>query len=339
MQDKIAKILREIEDFQIHDKQTFELFKRNFTSKKGIISSLFEELKTLDNNQKAIFGKSINELKKIAEQKEKLFAEQYNSNYTAHNFDLTRIAKSQFWGSRHPIQITLHRIINIFKEMGFQVAEGPEIEDDWHNFTALNFPENHPARDMQDTFFLENPHYLLRTHTSSVQVRLMESHLLPIRSIMPGRVYRNEEITARSHCFFHQVEGLVIDKNVSYADLKQTLESFVKKLFGEETKIRLRASYFPFTEISAEVDVTCFLCGGKGCSVCKHSGWVEILGCGMVDPNVLKNCNIDTEIYSGYAFGLGIERITMLIHKISDIRIMDQNDIRFLSQFQHFSLF
>ncbi len=338
MQDKILSILKEIEDFQIVDKETFEQFKRNYTSKKGIISTLFEELKQLDKSQKAVAGKSLNELKNKAEAKEKLFQEKFENPITKNQQDFTLKGVTQFQGTRHPIQITLNKIITIFTEMGFQIAEGPEIEDDWHNFSALNFPENHPARDMQDTFFLENPQYLLRTHTSSVQVRLMEKNELPIRAIMPGRVYRNEEITARSHCFFHQVEGLVIDKNVSYADLKQTLEWFVKKLFGENTKIRLRSSYFPFTEISAEVDVSCFICSGEGCSVCKHSGWVEILGCGMVDPQVLINCGIDPEIYSGYAFGLGIERITMLLNKISDIRLMDQNDIRFLNQFQHFSL-
>ncbi len=339
MQDKILSILKEIEDFQIVDKETFEQFKRNYTSKKGKISILFEELKSLDKSQKAVAGKSLNELKNKAEEKEKLFQERYENLNTKNQQDLTLKGITQFQGSRHPIQITLNKIITIFTEMGFQIAEGPEIEDDWHNFSALNFPENHPARDMQDTFFLENSQYLLRTHTSSVQVRLMEKNELPIRAIMPGRVYRNEEITARSHCFFHQVEGLVIDKNVSYADLKQTLEWFVKKLFGENTQIRLRSSYFPFTEISAEVDVSCFICSGVGCSVCKHSGWVEILGCGMVDPQVLINCSVDPEIYSGYAFGLGIERITMLLNKISDIRLMDQNDIRFLNQFQHFSLF
>jgi len=339
MQDKILSILKEIESFEILDKETFEQYKRNYTSKKGVIAVLFEELKSLDKSQKAVFGKSLNELKNKAEEKEKLYLEKFNHKEKSENQDITLNAVTQFYGSRHPIQITLNKIITIFSEMGFQIAEGPEIEDDWHNFSALNFPENHPARDMQDTFFLENPSFLLRTHTSSVQVRLMEKNELPIRAIMPGRVYRNEEITARSHCFFHQVEGLVIDKQVSYADLKQTLEWFVKKLFGENTKIRLRASYFPFTEISAEVDVSCFICGAKGCSVCKHSGWVEILGCGMVDPQVLLNCGIDPEIYSGYAFGLGIERIAMLIYKISDIRLMDQNDVRFLNQFQHFSLF
>lgn len=338
MQDKILSIIKEIEDFQIVDKETFEQFKRNYTSKKGVMNSLFEELKQLDKSEKAIIGKLLNELKNKAEEKEKLFQEKFEKQFNKKQEDYTLKGITQWKGSRHPISITLNKIITIFSEMGFQIAEGPEIEDDWHNFSALNFPENHPARDMQDTFFLENPSFLLRTHTSSVQVRLMEKQELPIRAIMPGRVYRNEEITARSHCFFHQVEGLVIDKNVSYSDLKQTLEWFVKKLFGENAQIRLRASYFPFTEISAEVDVSCFICGGKGCSVCKHSGWVEILGCGMVDPQVLLNCGIDPEIYSGYAFGLGIERITMLLHKIADIRLMDQNDIRFLNQFQHFHL-
>ncbi len=338
MQDKILSLLTEINDFEIINKETLEQFKRNYTSKKGIITTLFEELKQLDKSEKALIGKSLNELKRRAEEKERYYQEKFETNYSREPYDLTLKGITQSEGSRHPIQITLHKIIKIFSEMGFQIAEGPEIEDDWHNFTALNFPHNHPARDMQDTFFLENPNYLLRTHTSSVQVRLMEKKELPIRAIMPGRVYRNEEITARSHCFFHQVEGLVVDKKVSYADLKQTLEWFVQKLFGRDTKIRLRSSYFPFTEISAEVDITCFICGGNGCSVCKHSGWVEILGCGMIDPQVLINCNIDPEQYSGYAFGLGIERITMLLHKITDIRLMDQNDIRFLKQFHYFSL-
>lgn len=336
MQERIASILQEIDTFEIKDKETYEYFKQRYTSKKGIISLLFDELKHLDKNQKAIIGKALNELKNKAIEKEKQFQERLNTSIKNEVEDYTLKAITQFKGSRHPIQITLNRVISIFQEMGFQIADGPEIEDDWHNFTALNFPENHPARDMQDTFFLEQKPYLLRTHTSSVQIRLMEKGELPIRAIMPGRVYRNEEITARSHCFFHQVEGLVVDKNVSYAHLKQTLEWFVKKLFGDNTRIRLRASYFPFTEISAEVDVSCFICNGKGCSICKNSGWVEILGCGMVDPQVLNNCRINPEIYSGYAFGLGIERITMLLHKISDIRLMDQNDVRFLNQFQHF---
>ncbi|GIV43829.1 MAG: phenylalanine--tRNA ligase alpha subunit [Bacteroidia bacterium] len=337
MQDKILSILKEIEDFPITDKASLEQFKKNYTSKKGIISALFEELKHLEKSEKASVGKLLNDIKNKAEEKEKQFQEYFSNPVIKNNQDFTLRGITQFRGTRHPIQITLNKIIEIFTEMGFQMAEGPEIEDDWHNFSALNFPENHPARDMQDTFFLENPGFLLRTHTSSVQVRLMEKKELPIRAIMPGRVYRNEEITARSHCFFHQVEGLVIDKNVSYADLKQTLEWFVKKLFGENTKIRLRSSYFPFTEISAEVDVSCFICEGKGCSVCKYSGWVEILGCGMVDPQVLIHCGINPEIYSGYAFGLGIERVTMLLNKIADIRLMDQNDIRFLNQFQHLS--
>lgn len=333
MQEKIQEIYHQIDTFSVLDRSSFEEFKRLFTAKKGTIATLFDELKLLDKEKKAIVGKKLNDLKQYALNKEKFYEQKFESSITHQHIDVG-LEGSFFWeGNRHPIQISLHKIIHIFEQMGFQIAVGPEIEDDWHNFTALNFPPNHPAREMQDTFFLEDTQYLLRTHTSSVQVRLMEQGRLPIRAIMPGKVYRNEEITARSHCFFHQVEGLVIDKSISYADLKQCLELFVKKLFGEHARIRLRASFFPFTEISAEVDVSCFLCNGNGCNVCKHSGWVEILGCGMVDPNVLINCHIDPEQYSGFAFGLGIERITMLLNKINDIRLMDQNDIRFLQQF------
>jgi phenylalanyl-tRNA synthetase alpha chain len=236
-------------------------------------------------------------------------------------------------GGIHPLTATRQRIISIFEKIGFTVASGPEIEDDWHNFSALNFPENHPARDMQDTFFIDSK-FALRTHTSSVQVRLMENNKPPFRSLMPGRVYRNEAISARAHCFFHQVEGLYIDKNVSFADMKQTLLYFSKEMFGEQTKIRLRPSYFPFTEPSAEMDVTCFICNAKGCNVCKHSGWVEIMGCGMVDPEVLKNCGIDDQVYSGFAFGMGIERIAMLKYRVNDLRLFSENDVRFLKQFQ-----
>jgi len=249
--------------------------------------------------------------------------------------DLTLPVDYRNLGSRHPISIVRNEIINIFSRIGYTVSEGPEIEDDWHNFTALNFPPEHPARDMQDTFFIEkNPDITLRTHTSSVQVRVMENTKPPIRTISPGRVYRSEAISARAHCFFHQVEGLYIDENVSFKDLKQTLLYFAKEMFGAETKIRLRPSFFPFTEPSGEMDVTCFICGGKGCNICKHTGWVEILGCGMVDPDVLENCGIDSKKYTGFAFGMGIERITMLKYQINDLRLFSENDIRFLKQFE-----
>jgi phenylalanyl-tRNA synthetase alpha chain len=281
-------------------------------------------------------GQVLNELKLIAENRyEELKTTTYDRQQTSEStLDLTLPGESLPLGSRHPISIVRNKIVSIFQRLGFAVAEGPEIEDDWHNFTALNLPENHPARDMQDTFYVsQNPDWMLRTHTSNVQVREMEKGKLPIRIICPGRVYRNETISARAHCFFHQVEGLYIANDVSFADLKQTLYFFVQEMFGDTMKVRFRPSYFPFTEPSAEMDITCLICGGAGCNVCKHTGWVEILGCGMVHPKVLENCGIDSNKYSGFAFGMGIERITMLKYQIKDLRLFSENDLRFLKQF------
>ena len=289
----------------------------------------------MPNEQKREFGAQLNVLKKSAQEKISELKEQVSPSSSSKQTkdDLTVPAQPYELGSRHPISIVKNEIIEIFSNIGFSISEGPEIEDDWHNFSALNFPENHPARDMQDTFFISKD-IALRTHTSSVQVREMEAKQPPIRTISPGRVFRNEAISARAHCFFHQVEGLFIDKDVSFADLKQTLSYFTKKLFGEETKIRLRPSYFPFTEPSAELDVSCSICKGKGCNVCKYSGWLEIMGCGMVDPNVLENCNIDSKLYTGFAFGMGIERIAQLKYQVNDLRLYSENDLRFLEQFK-----
>jgi phenylalanyl-tRNA synthetase alpha chain len=290
----------------------------------------------VDTEHKREMGKGLNELNLFAENKyEELKASGGKESAGSENdIDLTLPGNSLPTGSRHPISIVRNKIVSIFHRLGFAVAEGPEIEDDWHNFTALNLPENHPARDMQDTFYVsQNPAWMLRTHTSSVQVREMEKGNLPIRIICPGRVFRNETISARAHCFFHQVEGLYIAGDVSFADLKQTLYFFVQEMFGKDIKVRFRPSYFPFTEPSAEMDISCLICGGEGCSVCKHTGWVEILGCGMVHPNVLENCGIDSKKYSGFAFGMGIERITMLKYQIKDLRIFSENDVRFLNQF------
>jgi phenylalanyl-tRNA synthetase alpha chain len=295
------------------------------------------EMRNVPPENKKEMGIALNKLKLFAENKyEELKTTTDNRQPTTENtIDLTLPGDSLPVGSRHPISIVRNKIVSIFQRLGFAVAEGPEIEDDWHNFTALNLPENHPARDMQDTFYVsQNPAWMLRTHTSSVQVREMEKGVLPIRIICPGRVYRNETISARAHCFFHQVEGLYIAEDVSFADLKQTLYFFVHEMFGKEIKIRFRPSYFPFTEPSAEMDISCLICGGEGCNVCKHTGWVEILGCGMVHPNVLENCGIDSNKYSGFAFGMGIERITMLKYQIKDLRIFSENDLRFLKQFE-----
>jgi phenylalanyl-tRNA synthetase alpha chain len=305
-------------------------------SKKGAISQLFAEFKDVPPSLKKEVGKSLNDLKNFATEKINQFKESFDLEEKEETqADLTLPGDSLGLGTRHPLAIVRNRIIDIFGRLGYTVSEGPEIEDDWHVFSALNFPPEHPARDMQDTFFIEkNPDVLLRTHTSSVQIRVMERTQPPIRAIFPGRVFRNEAISARSHCIFHQVEGLYVDQNVSFADLKQTLLYFARELFGEDTKIRLRPSYFPFTEPSAEMDVSCSICGGKGCNLCKYTGWLEILGCGMVDPNVLEACNIDSGKYTGFAFGLGIERITMLLYGVKDIRLYFENDIRFLRQFQ-----
>ncbi len=340
MQEKINQYTAEINSFQPKNAEELELFRIRFLGTKGIIKDLFEEFKTVSSEDKRVFGKVLNEFKQLAEAKYQTLKEgsETEDNSSKSEQDLTLPGQGFELGARHPLSLVRKEIIEIFKKLGFNVAEGPEVEDDWHNFSALNFPEEHPARDMQDTFFIkkggEKGDIALRTHTSSVQVRMMEAGKPPFRAIMPGRVYRNEAISARAHCFFHQVEGLYIDENVSFADLKQTLFYFVQELFGEGTKVRFRPSYFPFTEPSAEMDISCSICKGDGCQFCKHSGWVEILGCGMVDPNVLENTNIDSKKYTGYAFGMGIERITNLKYQIKDLRLFSENDIRFLKQFQ-----
>lgn len=338
MKEKIDVLLKEIANAGATNAQQLEEYRMRFISKKGIVGELFEEMKLVPNDQKREVGQLLNGLKNTAQEKFKELIQTVENSSGSSKVevpDLTLPPTSFELGALHPLTTTRNRIISIFEKMGFSVAEGPEIEDDWHNFTALNFPPNHPAREMQDTFFLEkDPDIALRTHTSSIQVRVMETQKPPIRILAPGRVYRNEAISARAHCFFHQVEGLYIDKNVSFADLKQTILHFAKEMFGKDTQIRLRPSYFPFTEPSAEIDISCFICHGEGCNICKHSGWVEIAGSGMVDPNVLENCGIDPEEYTGFAFGMGIERITMLKYQISDIRLFSENDIRFLSQFK-----
>lgn len=336
MIDKIKSSIDEISSFESKSSEEIELFRIKYLGKKGIINKLFSEFKTIDNSEKKKVGQLLNQLKNAANQKmaDLILDISEGSNQSKSINDITRPGDPISIGSRHPISLVKNRIIDIFSKIGFTISEGPEIEDDWHNFTALNLPEYHPARDMQDTFFIEkDPDILLRTHTSSVQVRYMENNKPPIRTISPGRVYRNEAISARSHCFFHQVEGLCIDKNISFADLKQTLEYFTKMLFGK-SKIRLRPSYFPFTEPSAEVDVYWGLENDLDYKMTKGTGWLEIMGCGMVDPNVLKNCGIDPKEYSGYAFGLGIDRIALLLHQIDDIRLLSENDARFIKQFK-----
>ena len=335
MEDKIKKDLEDILHFNSDSDTEIEEFRVKYLGKKGLLNSYFVEFKSLESDQKKKLGSLLNELKNSAQQK----VDNLKSNNSKKSGDLkindiSRPGDPIEIGSRHPISIVKNRIIEIFSTIGFTISEGPEIEDDWHNFSALNLSEHHPARDMQDTFFIEkNPDYLLRTHTSSVQVRYMENNKPPIRTISPGRVYRNEAISARSHCFFHQIEGLCIDKDVSFADLKQTLEYFTTQLFGK-SKIRLRPSYFPFTEPSAEVDVYWGLNNETDYKMTKGTGWLEIMGCGMVDPNVLENCNIDPKEYSGFAFGLGIDRIALLLHQIDDIRLLSENDVRFLEQFR-----
>ncbi len=330
---KIGDLKTEIAAFNDGDAETFRI---KYLGTKGLVKAIMGEMKNVTAENKKEAGQLLNEFKLFTEAKyEALKAVTDNGQQiTANEFDLTLPGDSLPLGSRHPISLVKNKIISIFQRLGFAVAEGPEIEDDFHNFTALNLPENHPARDMQDTFYIsQNPDWLLRTHTSSVQVREMQKGNLPIRIICPGRVYRNETISARAHCFFHQVEGLYIADNVSFADLKQTLYFFVQEMFGKEVKVRFRPSYFPFTEPSAEMDISCLICGGEGCSVCKKTGWVEILGCGMVHPNVLDNCGIDSNKYTGFAFGMGIERITMLKYQIKDLRLFSENDVRFLKQF------
>jgi phenylalanyl-tRNA synthetase alpha chain len=336
MLEQIQQLLAEVEAFKAENLQQVEEFRIKMLGKKGSITLLFAEFKNVPVEQKKEIGQKINVLKdavqdKINELKEIL----ENKEDDCEKVDLSRPGSQDEIGSRHPISLVKNEMIGIFKKLGFSVAEGPEIEDDWHVFGALNFPPEHPARDMQDTFFIEkDPDILLRTHTSSIQVRTMQTQKPPIRVVCPGRVFRNEAISARAHCIFHQIEGLYIDENVSFADLKQTLLYFAKELFGENVKIRLRPSYFPFTEPSAEMDVSCTICGGKGCNVCKHTGWLEIMGCGMVDPNVLEACGIDSKKYSGYAFGMGLERIAMLKYEIRDLRLYFENDVRFLKQFK-----
>ena len=335
MEDKIKKDIQEIQDFKSDSIAEIEEFRIKFLGKKGLINSYFVEFKSLDSSEKKNAGRLLNELKNLAQDKvEALKASSSKSSENIKINDISRPGDPINIGSRHPISVVKNRIIDIFSNIGFTISEGPEIEDDWHNFSALNLPEHHPARDMQDTFFIEkNPDFLLRTHTSSVQVRYMENNKPPIRTISPGRVYRNEAISARSHCFFHQIEGLCIDKDVSFADLKQTLEYFTTQLFGK-SKIRFRPSYFPFTEPSAEVDVYWGLNNETDYKMTKGTGWLEIMGCGMVDPNVLENCKIDPNEYSGFAFGLGIDRIALLLHQIDDIRLLSENDVRFLDQFK-----
>jgi len=336
MIDKIKELIEEAESFSAQSMDEIEAFRIKYLGKKGLLNDYFAEFKNVANEQKKEFGQAINKLKTTAQEKVNTLKEELEGqDDTQGSFgDLTRPGEPIEIGSRHPISIVKNQIIDIFSRIGFNVSEGPEIEDDWHNFTALNLPEYHPARDMQDTFFIQtDPDILLRTHTSSVQVRYMENNKPPIRTISPGRVYRNEAISARSHCFFHQVEGLYIDKNVSFADLKQTLQYFTTEMFGK-SKIRLRPSYFPFTEPSAEVDVYWGLETEVDYRITKGTGWLEIMGCGMVDPNVLQNCGIDPEVYSGFAFGMGIDRIAMLLHQIGDIRLLSENDVRFLDQFK-----
>ena len=341
MKEKIDHLLVEIEKVEIKTKEHLEDFRLKYLAKKGALTALFDDFKNIANEERKEVGKNLNELKnkiqdKFNQYKEKL---EDTGDNTYSGVDLTKPSEPIVFGSRHPISIVRGQIVEIFSKIGFTVKEGRETEGDWHNFSALNMHEDHPARDMQDTFFIKaeesnRSSHVLRTHTSSVQIRVMENSKPPIRSIFPGRVYRKENISARAHCFFHQVEGLYVDENVSFADLNQTLLYFAQEMFGENTNIRMRPSYFPFTEPSMEVDVTCFICNSKGCSICKGSGWVEILGCGMVNPKVLENCKIDNKKYTGFAFGMGIERIAMLKYQINDIRLFYENDVRFLTQFK-----
>ena len=337
MQERIQQLTAELQALTAHSEQEVEDLRIKYISKKGLVSQLFDEFKTVPNEEKRQVGQLLNALKTLATDKiNQLRASlRTGGDDEGLGIDWSRTAYPTPLGSRHPLTIVQQEICAIFARLGFSIAEGPEIEDDWHVFSALNFAEDHPARDMQDTFFVRNvPGTLLRTHTSSVQTRTMLESEPPIRVICPGRVYRNEAISYRAHCFFHQLEALYVDQNVSFADLKQVLLYFAQEMFGTDTKIRLRPSYFPFTEPSAEMDISCNICGGKGCNFCKHTGWVEILGCGMVDPNVLENCSIDSRKYSGYALGMGVERITNLKYRVSDLRLFSENDVRFLEQFK-----
>lgn len=333
--DKIQALLSEVGGLQATDEKALEALRIKYLSKKGVVNDLMGEFRNVAPEQKREIGMKLNELKsalqdKLTELRQCLATKEDDNS----DLDLTRTPYPITLGTRHPLSIVKNEIIDIFSRLGFSIADGPEVEDDWHVFSSLNFPEDHPARDMQDTFFVEqHPDIVLRTHTSSVQSRVMENSKPPIRVLCPGRVYRNEAISARAHCFFHQVEGLYIDKDVSFTDLKQVLLTFAREMFGPDTKIRLRPSYFPFTEPSAEMDISCNICGGKGCAFCKQTGWVEILGCGMVDPNVLEANGIDSKVYKGYAFGMGVERITNLKYQIKDLRLFSENDVRFLDEF------
>ncbi|RLD35413.1 MAG: phenylalanine--tRNA ligase subunit alpha [Bacteroidetes bacterium] len=336
MKNKIEEYLKKVQEFHADNLEQLENFRIEYLSKKGKIPSLFADFRNVAPEERKEMGQLINSLKNAVQNKIVALKEalEQSSQSDGTDHDLT-LPPNVTLGTRHPLSIVRNEIIEIFSRIGFSVSEGPEIEDDFHNFSALNFPPDHPARDMQDTFFIEkDPDIALRTHTSSVQIRVMENSKPPFRTVLPGRVFRNEAISARAHCIFHQVEGLVVDTDVSFADLKQTLFYFAKELFGENTKTRFRPSYFPFTEPSAEMDVSCNICGGKGCNICKYTGWVEILGCGMVDPFVLESCNIDSKKYTGFAFGMGIERITMLKYQINDLRLFFENDLRFLEQFK-----
>ncbi|MBK5720911.1 phenylalanine--tRNA ligase subunit alpha [Dysgonomonas sp. Marseille-P4677] len=336
MIDKINQLLSEIDNLKASKAEEIEALRIKYLSKKGEVSSLMNDFRNVAAEQKREVGMKLNELKEKAQERINQLKESLENVQIGNDIiDLTRTAAPIALGTRHPLSIVKKEICDIFRRLGFSIAEGPEIEDDWHVFSSLNFADDHPARDMQDTFFIaRNPEVLLRTHTSSVQTRVMEKQQPPIRIICPGRVYRNEAISYRAHCFFHQVEALYIDKDVSFADLRQVLIFVAKELFGADTKIRLRPSYFPFTEPSAEMDISCNICGGKGCPFCKHTGWVEILGCGMVDPNVLENCGIDSKLYTGYALGMGIERITNLKYRVKDLRMFSENDKRFLEEFE-----
>lgn len=345
MKERIQSLLQQVQNMQANSAEELEALRIKYISKKGEITELFNEFRTVPKEEKASIGQPLNQLRQLAEARINELREQLETHSAQRDgqnaLDLTRTPDPIELGTRHPLSLVREQIIDIFSRVGFTVAEGPEVEDDKHVFSLLNFAPEHPARDMQDTFFIEKQpgvqtpqDILLRTHTSSVQTRVMLSQKPPIRVLCPGRVYRNEAISARAHCFFHQVEGLYVDKNVSFADLREVLLYFAKEMFGPDTQIRLRPSYFPFTEPSAEMDISCDLCGGKGCSFCKGTGWVEILGCGMVDPNVLEACGIDSKIYSGYAFGLGVERITNLKYRVKDLRLFSENDVRFLRQFE-----
>jgi phenylalanyl-tRNA synthetase alpha chain len=332
--EKLEGYRKEIRESELDGADAAETYRIRFLGTKGIVKNLFQEMKQVPPDRKKEFGQILNDFKQLAESKYDQAKSVNRQPSTVNQIDLSLPGDPIPTGTRHPISLVRNRIVQIFGRLGFSVAEGPEIEDDWHNFTALNLPADHPARDMQDTFYIhKNPDWLLRTHTSSVQARVMEKQKPPIRIICPGRVYRNETISARAHCFFHQTEGLYIDENVSFADLKQTLYFFVQEMFGKSVRVRFRPSYFPFTEPSAEMDINCLICGGSGCNVCKHTGWVEILGSGMVHPKLLQNFNIDPNKYTGFAFGMGVERICQLKYRINDLRLYSQNDLRFLGQF------